>query len=111
MKNDNENFCKLLNLLHSAVVQLVGDLTVDAGGATPGSHGVLTSVAFDATLLTKLSSEKEERDARRDAREEEVESSALTSPIGILTQHAAPTECAAQTWSKIDIFLSKSTRL
>ena len=56
-----------MNLLHSAVVQLVGDLTVDAGGATPGSHGVLTSVAFDATLLAKLSSEKEERDARRDA--------------------------------------------
>ena len=64
------NIVKILNrgsFLSATVVQLVGDLAVEAPGAATRGHCVLASVALQTVLFSQLALEEEERDAGRDA--------------------------------------------
>ena len=83
--------------LGSAMIQLVGKLAVDAGSATPGCHCIITGVSLEAILVAHFSSQKQERNAGSDEREEDVQASALTGFVGALAEEAAPAECAAKT--------------
>ena len=97
--NTKINIVKILNrgsFLSATVVQLVGDLAVDAPGAAPRGHGVLAGVALQTVLFTQLAPEEEERDAGRDAGEQQVEYTALAGPVGILAEQATSAECSAQ---------------
>jgi len=84
--------------LDSTMVQLIGNLAVDARSTAPSCHCISASVALQTVLLSQLSSKEQERDAGSDEREQNVETTALTCSIGALAEETASTERSTQAW-------------
>ena len=83
--------------LGAPVIQLIGNLAVDAWGATPCCQGIVAGVSLQTVLIAKLSAKQKEGNAGGDEGQQEVQAPTLTGLVSALAKQTAAAKCSAKT--------------